>query len=103
MNVPFTFRAQLEAMPGGAWVAQTINAIITSVSATWDVQHTDDGAHGTISLGTLQGPKLLTGIGTPEGAVTAPMGSLYLRTDGSTSTTLYVKTSGSAATGWVGK
>ena len=41
--------------------------------------------------------------GTPEAAVTAPVGSLALRTDGSTSTTLYVKTSGTGNTGWTAK
>ena len=44
-----------------------------------------------------------SGSGTPEGAVTAVVGSLFLRTDGSTSTTLYVKTSGSGNTGWTAK
>lgn len=49
------------------------------------------------------GVQMLTGSGTPEGAVTARVGSLYLRTDGSTSTTLYVKTSGTGNTGWTAK
>lgn len=43
------------------------------------------------------------GAGTPEGAVTAPIGSLYTRTDGGANTTLYVKESGSGNTGWVAK
>lgn len=46
---------------------------------------------------------LTAGTGTPEGVVTAPIGSLYLRLDGSTSTTLYVKTSGTGNTGWTAK
>lgn len=41
--------------------------------------------------------------GTPEGAQTAPVGSLYLRTDGGANTTLYIKESGSGNTGWVAK
>lgn len=44
-----------------------------------------------------------TGAGTPEGAVTAPVGSLYTRTDGGAGTTLYVKESGAGDTGWVAK
>ena len=44
-----------------------------------------------------------SGSGSPEGVVTAPIGSLFTRTDGSTSTTLYVKTSGSGNTGWTAK
>jgi hypothetical protein len=43
------------------------------------------------------------GAGTPESAVTANIGSLFLRTDGGTSTTLYVKESGTSNTGWVAK
>lgn len=39
---------------------------------------------------------IFAGPGTPEAVVPAPIGSLYLRTDGSTSTTLYVKTAGAA-------
>lgn len=44
-----------------------------------------------------------TGTGTPEGAVTAPVGSLFTRTDGGANTTLYVKESGAGNTGWVAK
>lgn len=44
-----------------------------------------------------------SGSGSPESAVTAPVGSIYTRTDGGASTTLYVKESGSGNTGWVAK
>lgn len=44
-----------------------------------------------------------SGAGSPEGVVTAPVGSLYTNRSGSTSTTLYVKTSGSGNTGWTAK
>lgn len=40
------------------------------------------------------------GTGSPENAVTANVGSLYLRRDGGTNTTLYVKESGTGNTGW---
>lgn len=49
------------------------------------------------------GPGIYTGSGSPEGAVTAVVGSLFTRTDGGTGTTLYVKESGSGNTGWVAK
>ena len=42
-----------------------------------------------------------TGTASPEGALTADVGSLYLRTDGGASTTVYVKESGSGNTGWI--
>lgn len=47
--------------------------------------------------------QILTGPGAPEGAVTAPVCSLYLRTGGGALTTFCVKESGSGATGWVCK
>jgi hypothetical protein len=44
------------------------------------------------------------GAGSPEGVVVADRGTIYLRTDGSTSTTLYVKTADDRlATGWTAK
>lgn len=51
------------------------------------------GTAATISAGT----------GSPEAAVTAVVGSLYLRTDGGAGTSLYVKESGSSDTGWTAK
>ena len=44
-----------------------------------------------------------SGSGSPEGVVTAPVGSLYSRSDGGILTSLYVKQSGSGNTGWAGK
>lgn len=49
------------------------------------------------------GPRIFTGTGAPESVVTAPVGSLYTRTDGGANTTLYVKESGTGNTGWVAK
>ena len=49
------------------------------------------------------GPFISAGADTPEGVVTAPIGSLFLRTNGGASTTLYVKQSGVGNTGWVAK
>ena len=44
-----------------------------------------------------------SGAGSPEGIVSAPVGSLWTRTDGAANATLYVKESGTGATGWVAK
>jgi hypothetical protein len=50
--------------------------------------------------GVLKVVTIRAGTGSPEGAVTAVVGSVYLRTDGGTDTTLYIKESGSGNTGW---
>lgn len=44
-----------------------------------------------------------SGPGTPEGNVSAVVGSLYTRTDGGAGTTLYIKESGTGKSGWVAK
>lgn len=44
-----------------------------------------------------------SGTGSPEGVVTASVGSFYSRTDGGAGTSWYVKESGSGNTGWVAK
>jgi hypothetical protein len=43
------------------------------------------------------------GSGSPEGVLTAGIGSTYRRTDGGAGTSFYVKESGTGNTGWVGK
>jgi hypothetical protein len=40
------------------------------------------------------------GSGAPEGVVTAPVGAIYIRSDGGAGTSFYVKESGSGNTGW---
>lgn len=46
---------------------------------------------------------VLSGAGSPEGVVSASIGTVWLRTDGGTGSTAYVKESGSGNTGWVAK
>ena len=61
------------------------------------------GIVSATSFKVTSGPTWTSGTGTPEASVTAPVGSLYTRTDGGASTTLYVKESGTGNTGWVAK
>lgn len=46
---------------------------------------------------------MASGTNTPEGALSAPVGSIYMRDNGGAVTTLYVKESGTGNTGWVAK
>ena len=58
-----------------------------------------DGTVAILSTGVLRA----VGAGSPEGVLTAPVGSTYQRTDGGAGTCFYVKESGSGNTGWVAK
>lgn len=49
------------------------------------------------------GVKDLMGTGSPEGVVSAPVGSTYRRSNGGAGTSFYVKESGTGNTGWVAK
>lgn len=48
----------------------------------------------------INGITIFTGSGSPEGVITANVGSIYLRLNGSSGTTLYVKENGTGKTGW---
>lgn len=87
------------------WVPVITNGAITLTTAAQP---------NITSLGTLTGltitsggnlllnaTKVTSGTGTPEAAVTAPIGSLFLRTDGAAGTCIYIKESGAGNTGWV--
>lgn len=49
------------------------------------------------------GVRRTSGSGSPESVVTAPVGSVFHRTDGGAATCIYIKESGSSSTGWVAK
>lgn len=96
----------------GIGVADTIGATLsyssagvirfgtTAANASGSWLATNGTLSGTLTMGTVT---WRAGAGTPEAAVTAPIGSLFTRTDGGAATTLYVKESGSGNTGWVAK
>lgn len=69
-----------------------------------EIEDLIDGGYDVVltpqSLTISGGVKMLSGAGTPEGSITAPIGSVYLRTDGAAGTSLYIKESGVGNTGW---
>lgn len=68
------------------------------------VKYSVDGATGVVTFGLPGGatvPSIRTGTGSPEGVVSAQVSSLFLRSDGSTDTSVYRKESGTGNTGWV--
>lgn len=61
-----------------------------------------NSATGCVYFGAdTTGPGDCKGTGSPEGAVTAVVGSTFRRTDGAAETAMYRKESGSGNTGWV--
>jgi len=79
--------------------------IVTTSNGTTFVNRFSVLLDGTIMQGP-PGPGSVTystGTGSPEGVVSARIGSLFLRQDGGAGTTLYVKESGTSNTGWVAK
>lgn len=94
-----TDRVQFNNANSG-WYPQADNAYDNGITAQrWRSMYTNK-----IFLGATSSTQFLSaGAGSPESVVTAPVGSLYLRTDGGATTTLYVKTSGTGNTGWTAK
>ena len=64
------------------------------------LETSSSGLTVTGDIGIYNGPSIKSGTNTPEGAVTASVGSLFLRTNGGAGSTLYVKESGTGNTGW---
>ncbi len=64
----------------------------------------DVNINGGLTMGsTSASPSITTGMGSPEGVVTARVGSVYLRADGGTGVAFYVKEAGTGNTGWIAK
>lgn len=60
-------------------------------------------SQGVVFFGDSASISVRTGAGSPEGAIAAPVGSMYLRSNGGAGTTLYVKESGTGGNGWAAK
>lgn len=71
----------------GSWLNVSGNATFLSSASV----------AGTLSVNSTS---IISGTGTPEGSVTSPVGSLFLRKNGDAGTCLYVKESGTGFTGW---
>jgi hypothetical protein len=59
--------------------------------------------NSALAISLNGGSGVFFGAGTPEGVVTASVGSTFQRSDGGAATSLYVKESGTGNTGWVAK
>jgi hypothetical protein len=86
-------------IPNASWIASRNAANGADVNVV-RLNASDIIEFGT-HLALVNGPTIRTGTGSPESVVTAPIGSIYLRTDGSTNTTVYRKETGAGNTGWI--
>lgn len=82
-------------------VSTSLTAFFTILISSFN-ELIDEVTENTSDIVVLEG-RVRSGTGSPEGVVTAPVGTLFLRDNGGASTTLYVKESGAGNTGWVGK
>lgn len=80
---------------GAFQVSNSSNANLIYMSDAGDFT-----VYNQIRLGSQTGPMIRSGTGSPESVVTAPVGSMFLRTNGGAGTTLYIKESGAGNTGW---
>ncbi len=93
----------LNSIGGNATVLlTTANAVFTVADET-GASHFDITRAGAVTKVNNVAVTITAGSATPEAAVTAPIGSIYLRSGGGAGTSLYVKESGAGNTGWVAK
>jgi cytoskeletal protein CcmA (bactofilin family) len=83
------------------------NAFVVETAAGVNVLQVDTSAAVVIVstgaklyFGSTAGPSISSGSGSPEGSVSADVGSLYLRTDGASGNQLWTKETGGGNTGW---
>jgi microcystin-dependent protein len=88
-----------EVQPGGdtAWAIRSQSGGVLTTPLYGD-QDKNVYIPGVLAMGASMS-HVQSGAGSPAGVVSAPAGSIYLQTNGSLPA-LYVKQSGSAATGW---
>lgn len=102
----------------GRFVFQESAATAAQIESAFSTPFTTQAINTHNDLGGLQGGTVgeyyhlteaqvgsvpLSGTGSPEGVVSAPVGRIFTRTDGGVGSTLYVKETGSGNTGWSAK
>lgn len=75
-------------------------AVSGATTLTGKVTIEDVGLYAGLELGT-SGPRMMSGTGSPEGVVPAPVGSIWYQTDSTVGVTHWRKATGTGNTGWV--
>lgn len=99
------FGIRCEDAGAGSFNGQLLFGTNNFDATTGDIQQVGTTIRPNIGFnagtaGTV-GPQCRQGTGSPEGVISARIGSIYLRTDGGQATTLYYKETGTGNTGWV--
>ena len=90
----FVITQKLDSGASPSYYAFTINR------ATGKATLGSVGATAGLELGS-SGPRVMSGTGSPEGVVTAPVGSTWRDTNATTGAIKWLKASGSGSSGWV--
>ncbi len=88
------FRGTLAVQGGASFAAVSASSLDVSGAS---VVRADLTVTGRLGVG---GSLHIAGTGDPEGGVVAPIGSLFLRTDGGADHLVFAKRAGAGATGW---
>ena len=78
----------------------TQTAVVMATRSTGKVTLGAVGATAGLELGS-SGPRVMSGTGSPEGVVTAPVGSQWIGTAATTGAIKWIKATGTGNTGWV--
>ena len=73
-----------------------------TIGDVWEYR-AQPGGNDWVKIINRWSPPMYSGVGSPNGVISAGVGALYTRTDGGANTTLYVKESGVGNTGWIAK
>jgi hypothetical protein len=96
-QVPCQYELELTNLAGTRQLAFSV----TSEGEAQTLRGVRAGGPATLPAALGAGTLWSSGTGTPEGVITGSPGDLWSRTDGGSSTTLYVKESGAGNTGWI--
>ena len=78
----------------------SIGNVLSVQRSTGKFQLVNVGASAGLELG-VSGPRVMSGTGSPEGVVTAPVGSMWTDEAATTGAIRWIKATGTGNTGWV--
>ena len=85
---------------GPVAVEDSATPLVPSSTVKW---YQLGGVGGLAPIGASQKPAIFWGDDSPEGVLTAGVGSMALRRNGAAGSTLYIKESSTGVTGWAAK